>query len=126
MQDDPRYDDVVAEVRDFLVARAEAADARRRRGGLDRPGHRLRQDGRPQPLAAAPPATLVATGYPVLVGASRKSFLGKLTGGAPVDDRLEASLAAAAWAMSQGAAMVRVHDVPPTVQAVRLVGARAS
>jgi dihydropteroate synthase len=64
---------------------------------------------------------LVRTGIPVLVGSSRKSFLGKLTGDAPVDDRLEGSVAAAVWALSQGVAMVRVHDVAETVEAVRLV-----
>jgi len=65
---------------------------------------------------------LVATGWPVVVGTSRKSFIGSLTGGAAVDDRLEGSLATATWAMAQGAAVVRVHDVGPTVQAARLVG----
>src|SRR5438105_3466056 len=50
---------------------------------------------------------LVATGWPVAIGASRKWFLGQLTGGAPVDDRLEASLAVATWAMLRGAAIVR-------------------
>jgi dihydropteroate synthase len=64
-------------------------------------------------------ADLVATGYPVVIGTSRKSFLGRLTGGAGVDDRVEASVASAAWAVSQGAAMVRVHDVRETVAAVR-------
>src|SRR5437763_1990528 len=66
---------------------------------------------------------LVATGYPVAVGASRKSFIGRLTSDASVDDRLEGSLAAAVWAMEHGAAMVRVHDVRATVQAARLVAA---
>ena len=64
---------------------------------------------------------LVETGYPVLVGTSRKGFLGALSGGADVDDRLEASLATATWAMAQGVAAVRVHDVAATVQAARLV-----
>ncbi|HZB71727.1 MAG TPA: dihydropteroate synthase, partial [Acidimicrobiales bacterium] len=64
---------------------------------------------------------LVATGFPVLVGTSRKRFLGELTGGATVDDRLEASVATAVWAADHGAAMVRVHDVAPTVQAFRLL-----
>jgi dihydropteroate synthase len=59
----------------------------------------------------------------VLVGASRKSFIGGLTGDATVDDRLEGSLALAVWAMAKGAAMVRVHDVRATVQAARLVAA---
>ena len=66
---------------------------------------------------------LVGAGHPVLVGASRKSFIGKLTGGAPVDDRLEGSIAVAVWAMQKGAAMVRVHDVRATVQAAGLVAA---
>jgi len=66
--------------------------------------------------------SIVAVGAPVLVGTSRKSFLGDLAGGAPAADRLEGSLATAVWAMAQGAAMVRVHDVAATVQAARLVG----
>ena len=71
---------------------------------------------------------LVDTGYPVVVGTSRKSFVGALArsdGGAPIptDDRLPGSLATATWAMSQGARMVRVHDVAATVQAAVLVGA---
>ncbi|MBV8297588.1 MAG: dihydropteroate synthase, partial [Acidimicrobiia bacterium] len=60
---------------------------------------------------------------PVLVGASRKSFIGRLTGEAPAGDRLEGSLSLAVWAMQRGAAMVRVHDVRATVQAARLVAA---
>jgi dihydropteroate synthase len=73
-------------------------------------------------------AELVATGYPVLVGTSRKSFLGSLTQRpgeppTPIAQRLPASLATATWAMEQGARMVRVHDVAATVQAARLVGA---
>jgi dihydropteroate synthase len=59
----------------------------------------------------------------VLVGASRKSFIGRLTGDTPVDDRLEGSLAIAVWALDKGVAMVRAHDVRPTVQAARLVAA---
>ena len=122
MQRDPRYDDVVGEVLDFLVARAVAADA----AGVGEVwidpgigfGKRLEHN-----LALLKNLrSLVDTGYPVLVGTSRKSFLGTLTGGAPVHDRLEASLATAVHAMAEGAAMVRVHDVEPTVQAARLVG----
>lgn len=122
MQADPQYDDVVAEVRDFLVGRAAtAADAGVEEVWVD-PGigfgktldHNLR--------LLRNLSTLVATGLPVLVGTSRKGFLGRLTGGAPPDDRLEASVATAAWSMAQGAAMVRVHDVAPTVEAARLLG----
>ena len=71
--------------------------------------------------------TLVAAGTPVLVGTSRKTFLGAISvaaGAAPlaVEERFEASLATAVWAMCCGAAIVRVHDVKPTVDASRLVG----
>jgi dihydropteroate synthase len=66
--------------------------------------------------------TLVGDGRPVLVGTSRKSFISAVCGPASPDDRLEGSLASAVWAMNEGAAMVRVHDVAATVQAARLVG----
>jgi dihydropteroate synthase len=68
---------------------------------------------------------LVATGWPVVVGTSRKTFLGRLAAaeGSPpaaVDDRLEGSLASAVWAAVRGARMVRVHDVAATVAALRI------
>ncbi|HUR17569.1 MAG TPA: dihydropteroate synthase [Acidimicrobiales bacterium] len=121
MQIDPHYDDVVTEVRTFLVERAEAAvDA-----GVDEvwvdPGIGFGKLLRHNLALLRHIAVLVETGYPVLVGTSRKAFLGTLTGGAPVDDRLEGSLATAVHAMDAGAAMVRVHDVAATVQAARLV-----
>ena len=59
---------------------------------------------------------------PILVGVSRKSFIGKLLG-TPTGDRLPASLACAAWAAIEGARIVRVHDVADTVQAVRMAEA---
>ncbi len=61
--------------------------------------------------------------HPVLVGASRKSFIGKVLGGAPPDSRLGGSLAAAALAVRAGARIVRVHDVSETVRAVRFAEA---
>jgi dihydropteroate synthase len=126
MQQSPAYVDVVAEVQAFLVQRATAAlEAGVTEVWID-PGigfgkttehnlallHRLR--------------ALTGTGFGVLVGASRKGFLGRLTDGAPEDDREEASLAIAVWAMTQGVSMVRVHDVAPTVQAVKLVEGRVA
>jgi len=123
MQRDPHYDDVVAEVRAFLVERADTA----RSAGVEEiwidPGIGFGKNVEHNLRLLHDLGRLVATGYPVLVGASRKSFLGVLTAGAPVDDRLEASVAVATWAMAHGAAMVRVHDVAPTVQAARLVAA---
>ena len=127
MQDHPHYDDVVAEVTAFLAERAGAATG----AGIAEvwvdpgigfgktAGHNL------QLLAALD--ELVAVGYPVLVGTSRKSFLGALAAApdgtpADVDHRLPGSLATATWAMAQGAGMVRVHDVAASVQAATLVG----
>ncbi len=121
MQLSPRYTDVVAEVREFLVARARACEA----AGIahDRividPGfgfgktlaHNLAL------LRALP--ELAATGYPVLAGMSRKSSLGKITG-RPAGDRLAASLAAALAAIARGASLVRVHDVRETVDALKV------
>jgi dihydropteroate synthase len=121
MQQAPRYDDVVTEVRDFLLARAVAAE----RAGVDEvwidPGIGFGKTFSHNLTLLKHLRVLAGTGHPVLVGTSRKSFLGKLTGG-DVDDRFEGSLATSAWAMTEGASMVRVHDVRPAVQAARLVG----
>lgn len=64
--------------------------------------------------------------FPMLVGASRKSFIGKILGDAPVDGRLFGSLAVHSIAMWNGAAIIRAHDVAPTRQAAELVGAMRS
>lgn len=122
MQDDPHYDDVVREVRNFLVERAgRAVEAGVTEVWID-PGIGFGKTVAHNLALLASLGELVATGFPVLVGASRKSFIGALTGGAPPHDRLEGSLAVAVWAVHQGARMVRVHDVAPTVRALRLVG----
>jgi dihydropteroate synthase len=124
MQKAPHYADVVEEVHAFLQARAaacEQAGIRRERLVLD-PGigfgktlaHNLR-------LLAAVEA-LCATGYPVLIGVSRKSMFQQLLG-LKVDERLPASLAAATLAVWQGAAIVRAHDVKATVEALAVAGA---
>lgn len=127
MQQHPHYGDVVADVHGFVVDRARRAlDAGVVEVWVD-PGigfgkttaHNLRL------LRHLP--QLVAEGLPVLVGVSRKSFLGRVAPdahGTPpsADERLAASLAVATWAMATGCAMVRVHDVAATVQAATLVG----
>lgn len=122
MQVAPAYDDVVAEVVAFLAERAEAA----RQAGVTEiwvdPGIGFGKLARHNLLLLRHLDVLVATGLPVVVGTSRKSFLGALGGGTPPDDRLEGSLATAVLAMARGARMVRVHDVAATVQAARLVG----
>jgi dihydropteroate synthase len=119
MQNAPHYDDVVAEVRAFLRERATAcvaAGIARERIVVD-PGfgfgkgvaHNLTL------LRALP--DIIADGCPVLAGLSRKSTLGALTG-RPVDERVAASIAAALAAVARGAAIVRVHDVRATVDAL--------
>lgn len=122
MQVDPHYDDVVSEVREHLVARAEAAAA----GGVAEvwidPGIGFGKTGEHNLTLLAHLRELAGTGWPVVVGTSRKGFLGTLTGVAEPAERLEGSLATAVWAMAEGAAMVRVHDVRATVQAARIVG----
>lgn len=65
-------------------------------------------------------APLRALGYPLLIGLSRKGFIGQLSGAPVAARRLGGSLAAALFALTQGAAILRVHDVPETVQAVRV------
>jgi dihydropteroate synthase len=127
MQASAHYDDVVGEVGRFLVERAaEAAEGGVGEVWID-PGIGFGKTAGHNLALLRHLSELVATGFPVLVGTSRKSFLGRLLGRspdepAPVDDRLEGSVATATWAMTQGAAMVRVHDVRPTVVAARLVG----
>jgi len=133
MQVDPRYDDVVAEVGAFLAERRAAANE----AGI--PDDDLVADpGLGFGKTAAHSLTLLArlgdvaaaAGVPVLVGPSRKGFLGVAAGPPaatlPVDQREEATLAALVWALDHGASMVRVHDVAPAVEAVRLLGAVAA
>lgn len=123
MQREPRYDDVVGEVADLLAARAEAALAAgvaRERIWVD-PGigfgkHMTRHN---LPLLAGL-ARIVGLGFPVLLGVSRKSFIGALDDGAPPDARLGGSIAAALAGAAAGVAAVRVHDVRETVQALRV------
>lgn len=124
MQRDPRYDDVVAEVRSALATRVDAAV----RAGIARealaidPGigfgktleHNLELIARIDDLAEID--------RPVLIGVSRKSFIEKLLG-LPLEERLEAGLAAAAVAVFAGARIVRTHDVRASVRAVRMADA---
>jgi dihydropteroate synthase len=121
MQADPRYDDVVAEVREFLVAKAEEGRA----AGVTElwvdPGIGFGKTVEHNLTLLRHLPRLVDTGVPVAVGTSRKSFLGRLTGDATADDRLEGSVATAVWAADNGAAMIRVHDVLATVQAMKVV-----
>jgi dihydropteroate synthase len=121
MQDDPRYQDVVAEVAAFLRARMQAAQA----AGI--PAERLVVDpgfGFGKSLAHNLELLhglkkLKCLGVAILAGLSRKSMIGKALG-LPVEQRLHASVALAVIAVQNGARIVRVHDVGPTVEALRM------
>jgi dihydropteroate synthase len=127
MQADPHYGDVVSEVVDQLAGCVEKAEA----AGVEEiwldPGIGFGKTVAHNCALLRDLDRLVALGHPVLVGTSRKSFLGKLLGGedapVPVEARLEASIASAVWALSKGASMVRVHDVAATAGAVKVVDA---
>ena len=125
MQQDPRYDDVVAEVFDHLAETLDHAVAfgiARERVVVD-PGIGFGKTVAHNLELLRRTRELTSLGRPVMVGTSRKSFIGKLTDGAQEDDRLEGSLASAAIAVANGAAMVRVHDVAETVRAVAVARA---
>lgn len=124
-----RYDDVVSEVKAFLVDRAQQAAG----DGVGEvwvdPGIGFAKTTSHNLALLARLGELVATGWPVAVGVSHKRFVGVVAAAdadwpAPVEERLEGSLAATVWAMEKGAALVRVHDVKATADAVKLVGTK--
>jgi len=128
MQDNPQYDDVVLDVYDYLAARVEAAVA----AGIARDriivdpgigfGKTLSQN-----LALLDGIGIFhGLGCPVMLGASRKSFIGKITGEARATARLPGSLGVAVLARLQGVQIFRVHDVAETVQALGVAQALLS
>ncbi len=130
MQYRPHYANVVAEVTEFLVERAEAG----REAGVQEiwidPGFGFGKSEAHNLSLLAGLRRLVDTGWPVAVGLSRKSMLGAIlarSDGAdvpvPADDRLEGSVATATYAMLLGASMIRVHDVKAAWQAATVVAA---
>jgi dihydropteroate synthase len=129
MQDEPGYGDVVAEVRDFLLAaaaRAEAAGVTPDRICID-PGIGFGKTLDHNLALLAHLGVLVDTDYPVLVGASRKGSLGKILElarhPAGAQDRDPATAATVALAIGEGAAALRVHNVPAAVQTARVADA---
>lgn len=124
MQQNPVYGDVVTEVRDFLLGRAhacESAGIAPERVLLD-PGFGFGKTVAHNLTLLAGLGALTGTGYPVLVGLSRKSMLGKLLGRA-ADRRLAGSLALATLAVRAGARIVRAHDIAETRDAVMITQA---
>jgi dihydropteroate synthase len=121
MQKHPRYDDVVAEVQEFLLGRVDACTS----AGLDAdrlvidPGFGFGKTLQHNLTLLANLDVLVDTGYPVLVGLSRKSMIAAMLD-RQVDERAAASAALALIAIQKGAAMVRVHDVAETADALKV------
>jgi dihydropteroate synthase len=124
MQDDPRYDDVVSDVKAFLEGRmafATAAGVAEEKILLD-PGIGFGKTVEHNLELLARLDELVALGRPVVIGTSRKSFLGRVTG-RPVENRLAASIATNVLAYERGARVFRVHDVAPVRDALIIAGA---
>jgi len=122
MQDAPRYDDVLVEVYEWLedrIAAAEEAGISRDRILVD-PGIGFGKTVAHNLELMNGLALLHGLGCPIVIGASRKRMIGALSGEAPADQRLPGSLALALKAVEQGAQIIRVHDVPETVQALRV------
>jgi dihydropteroate synthase len=122
MQDDPQYADVVAEVLDYLAGRVEAAQAAgiaRDRIVID-PGIGFGKTLAHNLALLRALDAFHALGLPVLVGASRKRFIGTITGVDRPADRLAGSLAVALHAAARGVQVVRVHDAQETRQALAL------
>jgi dihydropteroate synthase len=124
MQDDPSYDNVVREISEFLSERVKYAEAR----GVPRdsvivdPGIGFGKTTEHNLEILAGMASFRDIGCPVLVGPSRKSFIGNVLE-LPVDERLEGTAAAVAVAVMNGADIVRVHDVKEMVRVVKLADA---
>lgn len=122
MQRDPRYDDVVGEVAEFLRERGSAAV----RAGIAAerivydPGIGFGKNVEHNLEIVRRLPELRALGRPLLVGPSRKSFIGKVLGDLPVEERLEGTAAAVALAVAGGAAIIRVHDVREMVRVARV------
>lgn len=125
MQQDPTYDDVVGEVRDYLVARATAAEA----AGIARgniaidPGIGFGKTVKHNLMLLQALDQFTALPWPVLLGASRKRFIAALDEGAAADERLGGSLAAIGSAYAKGCRLFRVHDVAESRQHLKILHA---
>ncbi len=125
MQADPRYADVVAEVESYLLARAAAigeAGVGRQRILLD-PGIGFGKTARHNLLLLKALPRLASHGFPILLGTSRKRFIGTITGEPEPARRVFGTAATVAWGVANGAAAVRVHDVREMRQVVEMVQA---
>ena len=125
MQENPCYNDVIDEIYDFLYSQSSAAIA----AGVESsriiidPGIGFGKKLEHNIEILAKLKDFTNMGFPVMAGASRKSFIGSLLGGLPADERLYGSVAAAVCAFINGAGILRVHDVKQTVEALKIARA---
>ncbi len=123
MQNNPEYSDVVREVREFLLDTAEAAEKKgvMKKNIILDPGIGFGKRQEDNLALLRHLDEFGKEGYPVLMGLSRKSFIGNILDGAAPEDRLIGTVAANAWCALHGADILRVHDVEETVQMVRIL-----
>ena len=124
MQNDPRYSDLIGEIASYLseaVARAGRAGVPEDRIVID-PGLGFGKTTEHNLAILRHLPELAVLGKPILVGPSRKSFIGNVLD-LPTDDRLEGTLATLAYAVAQGARVLRVHDVAPAVRTAKMIAA---
>lgn len=125
MQQDPIYTDVVSQVHGFLSERVDACEA----SGIPRsnllidPGFGFGKTLHHNLALLRGLGHLLDLGLPLLVGLSRKSMIGAILGDVPVEGRLQGSVAAGLLAAGEGASILRVHDVAPTVEALKVLAA---
>ncbi|WP_040728177.1 dihydropteroate synthase [Thiomicrorhabdus sp. Kp2] len=123
MQNAPEYGDVVIEVRDFLLDRAQACEA----AGISKnkiiidPGFGFGKTLAHNTQLFNELSDFIELDYPLLVGVSRKRMIGEMLDNAPVEKRLHGSVAAAVLAGMKGASVVRVHDVASTVESLKVI-----
>jgi dihydropteroate synthase len=125
MQEAPQYEDVVQEVASYLCSQAlmlEEAGVAHERICLD-PGVGFGKTAEHNLSLLAATEYLAQLGWPLMVAVSRKGFIGHITGVMQADKRCAGSVAAALYALRHGAAVARVHDVAPTVEALRMLQA---
>jgi len=125
MQQNPVYKDVVKEVSGFLIERREAAIA----AGISRdqilfdPGIGFGKTDDHNLALLRNTQHMASLGSPLVIGASRKGFIGRITGESAPADRIFGNAAVVGWCVANGAAVLRVHDIEPMIQVVRMVSA---
>lgn len=120
MQDDPHYEDVVEEVRVFFREKIKAAKERGTKKIILDPGFGFGKNLVHNLKLAAQLHVFKDFGYPVLVGASRKSMIGKILNNSPVNERLFGTVALHYHCLMKGADIIRVHDVKAASDSVRI------